>query len=113
MTKSLITRFALLIFALMPVFELNEYVFYFNAALFIILVLYRLYLFANDCKKYGKEIFDITRRNSPETVCDLFITVMALSVCYSVNAGGITYLWWVMLGLSTIEVVRAKFRNNK
>lgn len=104
---------SMLIFALLPVFELNDTIFYINVGIFAIIILTLIYLVVTSLKKGSVKLSELLFDDLATMVADVYIGIVGVSVCYCLNPGKIIYWWWIYLTFSLPLTVSFLLKKHK
>lgn len=104
---------SMLIFTLLPVFELNDTIFYINVGIFAIIILTLIYLVVTSLKKGSVKLSELLFDDLATMVADVYIGIVGVSVCYCLNPGKIIYWWWFYLTFSLTMIVSFLLKKHK
>ena len=104
---------SMLIFALLPVFELNDTIFYINVGIFAIIILTLIYLVVTSLKKGSVKLSELLFDDLATMVADVYIGIVGVSVCSCLNPGKIIYWWWFYLTFSLTLTVSFLLKKHK
>lgn len=71
---------SMLIFTLLPVFELNDTIFYINVGIFAIIILTLIYLVVTSLKKGSVKLSELLFDDLATMVVDVYIGIVGVSV---------------------------------
>ena len=104
----------MLIFTLLPVFELNDTIFYINVGIFaIIIILTLIYMVVTSLKKGFVKLSELLFDDLATMVADVYIGIVGVSVCYCLNPGKIIYWWRFYVTFSLTMIVSFLLKKHK
>lgn len=102
---SSLPRFALMLYAISPITEQKEWIFYINfiaaASLGLISIGYAIYIVCKSPKAFTKYMAG----NPKDNLSDLMVAIVGLTVCYSMDLGYDAWLWWFIFVVAILELL--------
>ena len=96
-------RLALLLFAISPVTEKKDWIFYTNSFLIISLFVVSIIYVIHTCKKDRKEGLKFFVGDTDDNASYAMISLVGLIVSYSMDLNNIAWIWWLLLAGSLLE----------
>lgn len=100
-----IPRLALFLFAIAPLTESNDWIFYINSVLIIGLFVLAIVGAVQVYRKDKENFIGYMAGSLQDNLYDLIIGIIGLIISYSMNLPRLAYFWWFVIAGSVISII--------
>lgn len=98
-------RYALMLCAILPITENNDWIFYTVAILILLFFAATFVCIIQAYKRNTKNLLRHMLGDSRDNLCDIMIYFAGIVVCYSMGLNNQAYIWWFVLVCTVAQVL--------